>query len=173
MQKDLRIVGVMGSGSEGHEELSRPLGTMLARLGVHLLTGGGGGVMAAVSQSFVEESERAGLCIGILPGRVEEGAPVAPEGYPNPFVEIPIRTHLPDRGEEGGTPLSRNLINIASAHAVVLLPGGPGTASEARLARKFRKPVIGLGGGGAREGIAQAESLLEVEEFLRAALAPS
>ncbi|HUT02907.1 MAG TPA: DNA-binding protein, partial [bacterium] len=45
----LPIVGVLGSGSEPHEEKAKPLGEWLAREGVHLLTGGGGGVMEAVS----------------------------------------------------------------------------------------------------------------------------
>ncbi len=37
----LPIVGVMGSGVHPHEELAAPLGRRLARLDVHLLTGGG------------------------------------------------------------------------------------------------------------------------------------
>ena len=39
------IVGVMGSGKERHAEWSVPLGALLGELGVHLLTGGGQGVM--------------------------------------------------------------------------------------------------------------------------------
>lgn len=166
----LPIVGVMGSGSDRHEELCRPLGKLLAGLGVHLLTGGGRGVMEAVAEGFVGETLRGGLSIGVLPGRVDESGCEAPPGYPNRFVEIPIRSHLPGRGEEGGLPLSRNSINVATADALVILPGGAGTSSEARLARQFHKPAIGYGGGGVGEGIAQAESLQEVEEFLRAVL---
>lgn len=48
--KRLPIVGVLGSGSEPHEEQAKPLGEWLAREGVHLLTGGG--VMEAVSRAF-------------------------------------------------------------------------------------------------------------------------
>ena len=170
MRRCLKIVGVMGSGRERHEAWSLPLGALLARMGVHLLTGGGAGVREAVSEGMVGVEDRAGLAIGILPGRVEESGCEATPGYPNRHVELSIRTHLPGRGEEGGTPLSRNSINIASADAVVMLPGGAGTASEGRLAIEFGKPVIGLGGGGEREGIAQAETLEEVEDYLRAVL---
>ena len=48
----LKIVGVMGSGQRGYEDLSLVLGEMLARMGVHLLTGGGSGVMDTVSKGF-------------------------------------------------------------------------------------------------------------------------
>ena len=167
MTAQLKIVGVMGSGKERHEEWSLPLGVLLAGCGVHLLTGGGQGVMEAVSEGFTSVDGRAGLAIGVLPGRADEVSCEAPPGYPNRFVEIPIRTHLPGRGEQGGTPLSRNSINIATADALVILPGGSGTASEARLALQFRTPAIGLGGGGESEGIAQASSLEEVAAWLK------
>ncbi|MCH7856306.1 MAG: DNA-binding protein, partial [Gemmatimonadetes bacterium] len=44
----------MGSGSRPYLERASALGRWLAESGVHLLTGGGGGVMAAVSQSFYD-----------------------------------------------------------------------------------------------------------------------
>ncbi len=160
----------MGSGQRGHEDLSLSLGEMLARLGVHLLTGGGSGVMRSVSKGFRSVAQRQGLTLGILPGLTGNGAPESPPGYPNDHVELVIRTHLPGRGAEGGTERSRNAINIATADAVVVLPGGAGTASEAGLAQRFRKPVIGLGGGGVAQGVAQAESLEQIEQFLRAVL---
>ncbi len=168
--KRLKIVGVMGSGRQEHENLSLALGEMLARLGVHLLTGGGSGVMKSVSKGFRSVGRRPGLTLGILPGLTGEEAPESPPGYPNEHVELVIRTHLPGRGAEGGTERSRNAINIATADAVIILPGGEGTASEAGLAQRFRKPVIGLGGGGAAQGVAQAESLEQIEQFLRAVL---
>ena len=170
--RQLKIVGVMGSGTEGHEKVARPLGALLAHQGVHLLTGGGGGVMRSVSEGFasVPPSLRRGIVLGILPASEEGEVPQPPAGYPNEFVEVTIRTHLPDRGEQGGTRSSRNSINIATADAVIILPGGAGTASETELARKFRKPLIGFGGGGAAEGIAQAESLEAVELFLKKVL---
>ena len=44
-----QVVGVMGSGVERHDALAGAVGTWIARQGFHLLTGGGEGVMAAVS----------------------------------------------------------------------------------------------------------------------------
>ena len=170
MVKRLKIVGVMGSGAERHDALALPLGALLAQMGVDLLTGGGGGVMEAVAEGFVRVENRVGRSIGVLPGRVVDAGCEAPAGYPNRFVEIVIRTHLPGRGKESGSALSRNAINIASVDAVVVLPGGDGTASEALLARQLGKAALGLGGGGQGEGISQAETLDEVQAFLRSAL---
>lgn len=165
----LRVVGVMGSGTAAHEHRSCPVGELCARLGVHLLTGGGRGVMQAVAEAFVSVTPRKGLSIGILPGTRRGDRCEAPDGYPNPFVELPIRTHLPDRGEQGGSERSRNTINIASADAVVVLPGGAGTASEARLAREMGIPAIGFGRG-QQIGLREAGTIREVEIFLREAL---
>jgi len=147
------IIGVMGSGAAPHRERAEVLGRLVARLGAHLLTGGGGGVMAAVSRAFVESPGREGQAIGVFPGD-ESGA--AREGYPNPWVEIPIRTHLPLSGERGEDALSRNHINILSADLVVALPGGPGTASEVRLARRYGKPVVAF--------VDSAEDILELPQ---------
>jgi uncharacterized protein (TIGR00725 family) len=136
----------MGSGSESHRARASALGRWLAALGVHLLTGGGGGVMSAVSQAFCEVPERRGLVIGVLPGderAFEPASTVAPPlGYPNPWVEIPISTHLPFSGRRGLHPLSRNHINVLSSTVLVALPGGAGTASEVALALRYHRPVI-------------------------------
>jgi len=166
----LPVVGVLGSGRERHESLALPLGRMLGELGCHLLTGGGGGVMEAVAEGFVAVEGRKGVSIGVLPGRLARAECEAPEGYPNPFVELAIRTHLPARGTEGETLESRNYLNVLTAWALVFLPGGEGTAAEARLARRFGAPAIGLAGGGVAQGIPQADSVEEAERFLRAVL---
>ena len=115
---------------------------MLAEMGVHLLTGGGGGVMESVSRAFHETPGRRGCVIGILP--CAEGDPLrGPKpGYPNRWVEIPIATHLPLSGMQGQDDLSRNHINILSADAVVAFPGGPGTLSEVKLALHYRRPLV-------------------------------
>ena len=133
----LPIVAVIGSGVDEHDDLAQPLGQWLAGQDVHLLTGGGSGVMEAVSRSFHSVPDRRGLVIGVLPG--EAGR--SPEGYPNPWVEIPIATHLPFSGEQGKEVRSRNHINVLSADAIIVLPGGAGTASEVDLAIKYRKPL--------------------------------
>lgn len=133
----LPVVGVMGSGSHAHEDRAGELGRWLAAAGVHLLTGGGGGVMTSVSRAFFETAGRAGGVIGVLPGD-----PEPPPGYPNPWVEIPIRTHLPAMGALGADPRSRNHINILSSDVIVALPGSAGTSSEVRLACAYGRPVV-------------------------------
>jgi uncharacterized protein (TIGR00725 family) len=137
----LPIVGVMGSGSSSDERRCAELGRWLAVEGVHLLTGGGGGVMSAVSRAFFEERNRKGLVLGILPAH-HAGSAEPPEGYPNPWVEIPIRTHLHLSGAQGTALASRNHINVLSADLIVALPGSWGTRSEVELALRYQKPVI-------------------------------
>ena len=92
--KRLPIVGVMGSGSRPHKKRAEQLGAWLASQGVHLLTGGGSGVMESVSRAFAMAENRAGLVIGVLPGMVTDSGYRPKNGYPNPYVEIPIATHL-------------------------------------------------------------------------------
>jgi len=133
------IVGVMGSGTEDHATLAAPLGRWIAQAGHHLLTGGGGGVMASVSAAFVAVEPRAGVSIGVLPG------PDHRPGYPSPSVEIPIRTHLPLSGAMGTDARSRNHINVLTSDVVVALPGGEGTRSEVQLAVRYSRPVFLLG----------------------------
>ncbi len=135
-----KIVGVMGSGREPHEARASALGAWLAKAGYHLLTGGGGGVMASVSRAFVETEDRAGSVIGVLPAAADTPNSTPP-GYPNPWVEIAIRTHLAARGDDGGNVLSRNHINVLSADVVIALPGGAGTLSEVQLALAYGRPV--------------------------------
>ena len=99
--------------------------------------------MTAVSSAFASTKPRQGLVIGVVPGHKDaEGIPSPPDGYPNPYVELAIRTHLPHSGERGEDDLSRNHINILTADVVVALPGSSGTASEVRLAAKYGKPII-------------------------------
>jgi uncharacterized protein (TIGR00725 family) len=136
-----QTVGVMGCGEERHASLADSVGELLARFEVNVLTGGGGGVMEAVSRAFIESRRGGGICIGIIPCSEEDPSTPKP-GYPNRFVELPIYTHLPYSGVRGGLDLSRNHINVLSCDAIVALPGGPGTASEVSLAVRYRKPIV-------------------------------
>ena len=170
-----KIIGVMGSREEEHVELATDLGRLLATLGVHLLTGGGRGVMTSVSRSFANTPNRLGAVIGILPCREADPLCRLKEGYPNPWIEIPILTHLPLSGPGGTEPMSRNHINILSSNVVIALPGGLGIASEVVLAKSYKKPVIVfLGSSGRLDGIPAevpiARSLSETECFLRSRL---
>jgi len=167
----LPIVGVMGSATDGHAEKAEPLGRRLAELGVHLLTGGGGGAMESVSRGFSQVRGRAGLVLGILPCRSDDAAR-APEGYPNRWTEIAIRTHLPARGDEGASLHSRNHLNVLTADAVVALPGGAGTSSEVRLALTYRRPVVAHVESAEQipdlpASVPLAPTLVEVERLLR------
>lgn len=137
-----RTVGVMGSGTNAHEAVAKEIGEMLARRGVNLLTGGGPGVMASVSRAYVEAPRTRGICIGIIPCFSETERTRPKDGYPNPFVELAIYTHLPYSGPRGKDDLSRNHINVLTSDAVIALPGEQGTAAEVSLAVDYGKPVI-------------------------------
>jgi uncharacterized protein (TIGR00725 family) len=156
----------MGSGSDGHDHLAAPLGRWLAQEGVDLLTGGGGGVMAAVCRAFRSVPDRRGLTIGVLPAG-------PPRGYPNPDVEVVIRTHLAARGEEGTSESSRNHVNVLTSDVIVALPGGAGTRTEVVLALRYGRPLIAWLGSGVIEGLScrdfpVAEDLAGVQSFVRA-----
>lgn len=138
----LPIVGVMGSGTHPHSDRATALGLWLATQHVHLLTGGGGGVMETVSRAFHSVPKRAGKIIGVLPGTVDGGSYQPMSGYPNPWIQIPIRTHLPLSGQGGTDLASRNHINVLTADVLVALPGSHGTASEVRLALEYEKPLV-------------------------------
>ena len=165
-------IGVMGSGSDELDHLARPLGQLLARLGVNLLTGAGRGVMTSVSRAFTTSPRAYGISIGIVPCASIDERARAKDGYPNPFVELPILTHLPYRGTRGEDDLSRNHINVLSSHAIVALPGGAGTVSEVALAVKYRKPIVAFTTSEAlvsdfHPSVPRVLDLADVEAFLR------
>lgn len=166
-----KTVGVLGSGSDEHPELAEAVGALLARLGVNLLTGAGGGVMTSVSRAFTRSPRTTGICIGIVPSSPDD--PARPKkGYPNDFVELSIFTHLPKSGDEGTSVLSRNHINVLSSCALIALPGGTGTASEVELAVRYGKPVIVYAPderlvSAFPKGVPRAATIREVEDFLR------
>lgn len=132
----------MGSHTEPHADRARPLGAWIARQGYHLLTGGGDGVMGAVTQAFTAVADRSGLALAVIPSEAGASAPTPLPGYPNRWVEVPIYTHLGRGGPYGDEPTSRNHINVLTSTVVILLPGGTGTASEARLAVRYGKPCV-------------------------------
>lgn len=169
-------VGVMGSGSDEHENLAVPLGELLARLEVNLLTGAGGGVMTSVSRAYVRSRRGRGISIGIVPCDSLAARDVPRQGSPNPYVELPIFTHLPHSGTEGRDDLSRNHINVLSSDAVVALPGNAGTASEVELALRYAKPVAVFATSAGQvenfnAGAARLYDIEGVEAFLRRELA--
>ena len=137
----LPIIGIMGSGSPmPGGELAFQAGALLAQGGCHLLTGGGDVFMAMAAQGFLSVPDRRGKSLAILPAE-DFGGTETPEGYPNPWVEIPIRTQL-SRSTGGAGHQSRNLTNILTADGVIFLPGGPGTYHELSLAHAHDRPRI-------------------------------
>ena len=165
-------VGVMGSGTSEHDDHARPVGELLADLEVNLLTGGGRGVMRAVSRAFIRHRRGRGICLGVVPcaSEADRASPLA--GYPNEFVELAIYTHLPYSGPLGTHDLSRNHINVLTCAAIVALPGSDGTASEVSLALRYRRPVIAFALAprlldNLPASVPRVDTILGVEQFLR------
>ncbi len=111
--KKLPIVGVMGSGRQKWDDYALPLGMALAKRPVHLLTGGGYGVMQSVAAAFVSVSPRQGLSIGCIPTK-EEGQNFVPvsDSYPNRYIELPIFTPLPVFNRENPDAINRMFFQV-------------------------------------------------------------
>lgn len=129
--------------------------------------------MASVSEAFASVDGRAGTVLGVIPGEALTGR--AKPGYPNRWVEVVVRTHLPLTGGEGLEPMSRNHINVLSSDILVGLPGSAGTASEVALALRYGRPIIAFLRStdeirGLPEGVPMAGSLAEVQRFVEGAL---
>jgi len=146
MLRKLPIVAIFGHGSGVSAErgrLASAAGALVARLGAHLLTGAGYGVMAAAAEGFVAVTERQGLSIGIVPCQPDGPFDVAnrdPDGraYPNPFIKITVMTPLPPRSEAWRTTPTRNHVNVLTANAILALPGNAGTRNELTMAAFYR-----------------------------------
>lgn len=98
--------------------------------------------MEAVSRAFAETDRREGLVIGVVPSVTDNSRRPPVSGYPNPWVELSVYTHLNVGDPDGETLQSRNHINVLTSTVVVLLPGSSGTLSEARLAVRYATPCV-------------------------------
>ena len=142
------LIGVIGSGTQAHNQLSAPLGKWIAESGCHLINGGGMGVMSETAMAFAKVKNKKGLAIGILPSAQpcksdeSRSGHSAPPGYPNSHIDLPIYSHLHLSGNSGKMLASRNHIIILSASIVVALPGGAGTQTEMELALEYKKPLL-------------------------------
>jgi uncharacterized protein (TIGR00725 family) len=139
--KKYPIIAVIGSGKRANRQLCEETGKLISKFTVHLVTGGGQGVMSCVAEGFCSSASRKGMSIGIIPS--DENRDFDNQsGYPNEFVEIAILTHLSKSGKEGISSQSRNHIIVKTARCIVALPGGFGTESEKELSKKYEKPLI-------------------------------
>lgn len=123
---ELIYVAVIGGSDVEPEiaQLAREVGREVAQRGAVLLCGGLGGVMAAAAQGA---REAGGVSLGILPD------PDRRRG--NPHLTYALATNLGH---------ARNLVIVHSADALIAVDGGYGTVSEAAIALKLGKPVVGL-----------------------------
>mmetsp|Transcript_608 Transcript_608/g.485 ORF Transcript_608/g.485 Transcript_608/m.485 type:complete len:300 (-) Transcript_608:58-957(-) len=133
------------------------------------------------SRLLVDQSQGYLQYTVLMPGADQPGERiVAPKGYPNRFVDLAVRTHLPSAGRKGHVALSRNHITVLSSDVFVALPGGSGTASEVELALHYGVPVcLFLGPAGNIDNLSDAaaesapayEHFSDVQEFVCNAIA--
>tara|TARA_B100001989_G_C24550023_1_gene473746 strand:+ start:2395 stop:2928 length:534 start_codon:yes stop_codon:yes gene_type:complete len=170
MIKRKPIIGVMGSHEQDWEEYADPVGDLLARRGYNLLTGAGGGVMTVVARSFTQVEPREGVAIGILPAVDYKGQKLDTEEYPNPYIEIPMITPLSAKAQSDAMPFSRNLTNVMTAQALIVLPGSHGTRNEVSLGLMYNKPLIMFGPDEAFDNFPEdpfrADCITQVSRFL-------
>jgi hypothetical protein len=104
------------------------VGTLIARLGMTLITGGRGGVMEAASRAATAAG---GTTVGIVPSTQMDEA--------NPWCRIVIPTGLGH---------ARNAITALAGDVVIVIGGGAGTLSEIALAWIHARPILTLAGSG-------------------------
>ena len=119
-------VGVIGGreASTSQEALAERIGRGLAELGLTLLCGGKGGVMAAACRGVAEGG---GLSIGLLPDDDWDAA--------NPHVSVPIAS---------GLGVARNAVIARASLCLIAVGGGYGTLSEMAFGLQFGRPVFAL-----------------------------
>lgn len=164
------IIGVMGSSEQAWEGYAVPVGELLARRGYHLLTGCGDGVMLAVSKAYQSVPEREGVVIGIRPAVDYKGEQLSKELFPNEYIDIPIITPLSSKAQSDVMPYSRNLVNVMTCKALIVLPGSHGTRNEVSLGLMYDKPLIMFGPDSAFDSFPEeplrADNIAHVEQFL-------
>ncbi len=164
------IIGVMGSHETPWEDYAHPVGELLAQRGYSLLTGAGAGVMTEVAKSFTASKDRKGVSIGILPAVDYKGQKLDTEEYPNPYIEVPMITPLSSKAQSDAMPFSRNLVNVMTSKALVILPGSHGTRNEVSLALMYNKPIILFGPDNAFDNFPEdplrAQTIEHVDQFL-------
>lgn len=123
MMERIAVIGQSGLIPEHVRLLAEEIGSEIAKRGAVLLTGGGSGVMEAVSRGAKQAN---GLVVGILAGDDKLAA--------NEFIDIPINTGL---GFD-----YRSVLLVHSADAIIMIGGGNGTLGELSAAYMNKKRVI-------------------------------
>lgn len=128
-RKVIAVIGDARLENPVRRERLLRLGARLVGAGYRIITGGLGGVMAAVSEGAKTSEEWFdGAIIGAVPSYQSSSA--------NEWCDIVIPT---------GMQIARNVIVVASADVVVADGGGAGTLSELAVAWQLDKPIIALG----------------------------
>lgn len=145
-------VGVIGPRDATPEqaETAESLGAALGVLGLVVICGGRGGVMASVARGA---RAAGGFTVGILPGPEWRDA--------NRDIMLPLPTGL---GE------ARNAVIARAAVALVAVGHSLGTLTEIGFGLHFGRPVIGLCDTRPLEGLQKAESVDQAVEALCAAM---
>lgn len=151
-EKQQFYIAVIGGGTAPPPilALAQAVGAAIAQRGGILICGGLGGVMEAAAQGA---SEAGGVAIGILPGPDRQAA--------NPFLTYSLVTNLGH---------ARNIIIAHTASGLIAVDGSYGTISEAAIALKLGKPVVGLQVGWHLPGIIAATTPQEAVTRLWQAL---
>ena len=121
----ISVIGGEGAPAQA-VRLAEEVGQELAKRGVTVCCGGGGGIMEAVCRGARGEG---GHTIGIMPGSD------ASESPPNPWVEFPVFT---------GIGYARNSAVVLTGDAVIAIDGSYGTLSEMAYAMIHGVPLVGL-----------------------------
>ena len=121
----ISVIGGEGAPAQA-VRLGEEVGQELAKRGVTVCCGGGGGIMEAACRGARGEG---GHTIGIMPGRD------ASESPPNPWVEFPVFT---------GIGYARNPAVVLTGDAVIAVDGSYGTLSEIAYAMIHGVPLVGL-----------------------------
>ncbi|MGQ9920357.1 MAG: TIGR00725 family protein [Desulfobacca sp.] len=146
--RQMRYVGVIGGSTAPTAmlTLAHAVGGEIARRGGVLICGGLGGIMQAAARGA---QEAGGVVIGILPG------PDRLQG--NPYLTYSIVTNLGH---------ARNMLIAHSADGLIAVAGSYGTISEAAIALKLGKPVIGLATAWELPGMLTATAAAEAVDRL-------
>ena len=133
-------IGLIGprDASRAQLDTAKSIGAQIGQLGLTMICGGKGGVMAAAAQGC---HDAGGLSVGLIPDSDWRQA--------NPFIALPLATGL---GE------ARNMVIAKSCVVLIAIGNSYGTLSEIAYGLHFSKAVIGLAGAPKINGLIAVKS---------------